>query len=74
MSIALGCFGIAEITKNLDNRERRTPFNGKIHLIPTWPELPRRRHWHEHLKLIQASTALCQLQDAGRFGVERIWV
>src|ERR1700751_6103274 len=41
VSIALGCFGIAEITKNLDNREERTPFNGKIHLIPTWPEFKR---------------------------------
>jgi hypothetical protein len=30
----LGCFGIAEITKNLDAREERTPFNGKIKLIP----------------------------------------
>jgi putative tricarboxylic transport membrane protein len=41
VSIALGCFGIAEITKNLDNREERTPFNGKIKLIPTWPEFKR---------------------------------
>lgn len=41
VSVALGCFGIAEITKNLDNREERTPFNGKIHLIPTWPEFKR---------------------------------
>jgi len=41
VSIALGCFGIAEITKNLDNREERTPFNGKIHLMPTWPEFKR---------------------------------
>ena len=41
VSIALGCFGIAEITKNLDSREDRTPFNGKIHLIPTWPEFKR---------------------------------
>jgi TctA family transporter len=41
VSIALGCFGIAEITKNLDNREDRTPFNGKIHLIPTWAEFKR---------------------------------
>jgi TctA family transporter len=41
VSIALGCFGIAEIAKNLDNREERTPFNGKIHLIPTWPEFKR---------------------------------
>jgi len=41
VSVALGCFGIAEITKNLDNREERTPFNGKINLIPTWPEFKR---------------------------------
>src|SRR5512140_2255844 len=41
VSIALGCFGIAEITKNLDNKDERTPFNGKISLIPTWPELKR---------------------------------
>ncbi|HTP47218.1 MAG TPA: tripartite tricarboxylate transporter permease [Casimicrobiaceae bacterium] len=41
VSIALGCFGIAEITKNLDAREERTPFNKKIHLMPTWPEFKR---------------------------------
>jgi TctA family transporter len=41
VSIALGCFGIAEITKNLDNRDERTPFNGKIKLIPTWAEFKR---------------------------------
>ncbi len=41
VSVALGCFGIAEITKNLDEREERTPFNGKIHLIPTWEEFKR---------------------------------
>ena len=41
VSIALGCFGIAEITKNLDAHEERTPFQGKIHLIPTWPEFKR---------------------------------
>jgi len=41
VSIALGCFGIAEITKNLDNRDERTPFNGKINLIPTWAEFKR---------------------------------
>ena len=41
VSIALGCFGIAEITKNLDNREERTPFNGAIKLIPTWAEFKR---------------------------------
>jgi TctA family transporter len=41
VSIALGCFGIAEITKNLDNKEQRSPFNGPIKLIPTWPEIKR---------------------------------
>jgi TctA family transporter len=41
VSIALGCFGIAEITKNLDNKDERTPFNGKINLMPTWPEFKR---------------------------------
>ncbi len=41
VSIALGCFGIAEIVKNLDERSERTPFNGKINLIPTWPEFKR---------------------------------
>ncbi len=41
VSIALGCFGIAEITKNLDKGDERTPFNGKIDLIPTWPEFKR---------------------------------
>jgi putative tricarboxylic transport membrane protein len=41
VSIALGCFGIAEVTKNLDTREQRTPFNGTIHLIPTWAEFKR---------------------------------
>ncbi len=41
VSIALGCFGIAEITKNLDNRDERTPFNGAIKLMPTWAEFKR---------------------------------
>ena len=41
VSIALGCFGIAEITKNLDNKEERSPFQGKINLMPTWPEFKR---------------------------------
>ncbi len=41
VSIALGCFGIAEIAKNLDNRNEQTPFNGKIKLMPTWPEFKR---------------------------------
>ena len=41
VSVALGCFGIAEVTKNLDERTERTPFSGTIHLIPTWPEFKR---------------------------------
>src|SRR4051812_12947520 len=41
VSIALGCFGIAEITKNIDSGEERSPFNGKINLWPTWPEFKR---------------------------------
>jgi putative tricarboxylic transport membrane protein len=41
VSIALGCFGIAEITKNLDNNEQRSPFSGAIKLIPTWAEFKR---------------------------------
>jgi TctA family transporter len=41
VSVALGCFGIAEITKNLDNKEERSPFSGTIHLIPTWQEFKR---------------------------------
>jgi putative tricarboxylic transport membrane protein len=41
VSIALGCFGIAEITKNLDNKDERTPFNGAIKLMPTWVEFKR---------------------------------
>ncbi|HTP74439.1 MAG TPA: tripartite tricarboxylate transporter permease [Burkholderiaceae bacterium] len=41
ISVALGCFGIAEIAKNLDIRNEHTPFNGTIHLIPTWGEFKR---------------------------------
>jgi putative tricarboxylic transport membrane protein len=41
VSVALGCFGIAEIAKNLDNKQERSPFNGKINLMPTWPEFKR---------------------------------
>jgi TctA family transporter len=41
VSVALGCFGIAEIAKNLDAREERTPFSGVIKLMPTWPEFKR---------------------------------
>ncbi|MFO1414837.1 MAG: tripartite tricarboxylate transporter permease [Burkholderiales bacterium] len=41
VSIALGCFGIAEIGKNLDARSEHTPFNGKIKLMPKWHEFKR---------------------------------
>ena len=41
ISVALGCFGIAEIAKNLDSRNEHTPFNGAIKLMPTWPEFKR---------------------------------
>ena len=41
ISIALGCFGIAEVMKNLDNKNVQTPFNGVIKLMPTWPEFKR---------------------------------
>ncbi len=41
ISVALGCFGIAEIVKNLDSGGHHTPFNGKIKLMPTWPEFKR---------------------------------
>ena len=41
ISIALGCFGIAEIVKNLDEHTELTPFNGEIKLMPTWPEFKR---------------------------------
>jgi putative tricarboxylic transport membrane protein len=41
VSIALGCFGIAEICKNLDAKEQYSPFTGKIKLLPTWPEFKR---------------------------------
>lgn len=41
VSIALGCFGIAEIVKNLDQKLHVTPFSGKIKLMPTWTEFKR---------------------------------
>jgi len=41
ISIALGCFGIAEVVKNLDSKNTHTPFNGEIKLIPTWAEFKR---------------------------------
>ncbi len=41
VSVALGCFGIAELTKNLDAGEQRTPFGGAIRLMPSWTEFKR---------------------------------
>ncbi len=41
ISIALGCFGITEVVKNLDSGSQLSPFNGKISLMPTWPEFKR---------------------------------
>jgi len=41
ISIALGCFAIAEIARNLDNRSDFTPFKGSIRLMPTRHELWR---------------------------------
>jgi TctA family transporter len=41
ISVALGCFGIAEVVRNLDSGSQLTPFNGKIKLMPTWSEFKR---------------------------------
>jgi TctA family transporter len=41
ISIALGVFGIAELTKNLDSKQDRSPFKGAIKLIPKWAEFWR---------------------------------
>ena len=41
ISIALGCFAIAEIARNLDSRSEFTPFSGRIQLIPSWTEFKR---------------------------------
>jgi TctA family transporter len=41
ISVALGCFAIAEIARNLDNRNQFTPFSGSIRLLPSWPEFKR---------------------------------
>jgi TctA family transporter len=41
VSVALGAFGIAEIIRNLDSDKQHSPFNGKIKLMPTWPEFKR---------------------------------
>ena len=41
VSVALGCFGIAEVVKNLDHGTHVSPFNGTIKLMPTLPEFKR---------------------------------
>jgi TctA family transporter len=41
VSVALGCFGLAEIVKNLDNHNEQTPFAGNIKLMPAWDEFKR---------------------------------
>lgn len=41
VSIAIGCFGLAEIIKNLDNKNQATPFVGYIKLIPSWADFKR---------------------------------
>ena len=41
VSVALGCFGIAELAKTLDEGRERTPFNGPIKLMPQWAEFRR---------------------------------
>jgi TctA family transporter len=41
ISLAIGCFGLAEIVKNIDEGDYRTPFNGKIKLMPKWAEFKR---------------------------------
>jgi TctA family transporter len=41
ISVALGCFGLAEVVKNLDKGNTITPFNGTIKLMPTWTEFKR---------------------------------
>jgi len=41
ISLAIGCFGLAEIVSNLDKGNALTPFSGKIKLMPTWAEFKR---------------------------------
>ena len=41
ISVALGCFGIAEMVKNLDSGQQMSPFQGKLRLIPTRAEFAR---------------------------------
>lgn len=41
IAIAIGCFGLAEIIKNLDSKNQLTPFNGSITLVPSWSDFKR---------------------------------
>ena len=41
VSVALGCFGLAEIVRNLDKDNTLTPFNGNVKLIPSWANFKR---------------------------------
>jgi TctA family transporter len=41
VSVALGCFGIAEVSKNLDKRNTFSPFSGKIDMRLSWVEFKR---------------------------------
>ena len=41
VSVALGCFGLAEIMRNLDKSNTLTPFSGNIKLIPSWADFKR---------------------------------
>lgn len=41
VSVALGCFGVAEITKGLDQRNTFTPFSGKIDMRLSMPNFKR---------------------------------
>jgi TctA family transporter len=63
ISVALGCFGIAEVTKNLDSKSDRSPFKGKINLIPTWSEFWR--IWPSALRGSLVGSALGILPGGG---------
>ena len=41
ISIAIGCFGLAEITKKLNENNTYTPFSGSLKLLPSWADFKR---------------------------------
>jgi putative tricarboxylic transport membrane protein len=41
ISLAVGCFGLAEIAHNLDIGNHRTPFTGEVKLLPSWADFKR---------------------------------